>query len=78
MTLLFILAVVAESRNFVLARALELVRGEFEVTTWQAFWRTTVDGQNPADVGRELGLSAGAVRQAKYRVLRRLRQEMDV
>jgi RNA polymerase sigma-70 factor, ECF subfamily len=70
-------AEITESRNFVLARAVELVRGEFEITTWQAFWRTTVDGHNPADVGRELGLSPGAVRQGKYRVLRRLRQEMD-
>ena len=57
-------------------RALELVRGEFEVPTWQAFWRTAVDGQSAPAVAAELGLSAAAVRQAKSRVLRRLRIEL--
>ena len=57
-------------------RALELVRGEFAERTWQAFWRTTVDGQVPRDVGAELGMSPGAVRVAKSRVLQRLREEL--
>ena len=26
-------------------RAVELVRGEFEERTWQAFWRVAVDGR---------------------------------
>ena len=57
-------------------RALELVRGEFEGRTWQAFWRVTVDGATPADVAAELGISAAGVRQAKSRVLRRLKEEV--
>jgi len=57
-------------------RALELVRCEFEERTWQAFWRTAVDGQAPADIAAELGMSAAAVRMAKSRVLRRLREEI--
>jgi RNA polymerase sigma-70 factor (ECF subfamily) len=57
-------------------RALEMVRGEFEPRTWQAFWRTAVDGESPRDVAAELGMSPGAVRVAKSRVLRRLREEM--
>jgi RNA polymerase sigma-70 factor (ECF subfamily) len=62
--------------NEVYGRALELVRHEFEQATWQAFWRTTVDGQRPVDVAGELGLSAAAVRMAKSRVLRRIREEL--
>jgi RNA polymerase sigma-70 factor (ECF subfamily) len=56
-------------------RALELVRGEFEERTWQMFWQTVVDGRTPADVAADLGVSAAAVRQAKSRVLRRLKEE---
>lgn len=57
-------------------RALELIRGEFEDRTWQAFWRTAVEGRQPKDVADELGMSSGAVRVAKCRVLHRLRAEL--
>jgi RNA polymerase sigma-70 factor (ECF subfamily) len=57
-------------------RALELVQSEFETRTWEAFWRSAVDGQAPADVGRELGMTPAAVRKAKSRVLHRLREEV--
>jgi RNA polymerase sigma-70 factor (ECF subfamily) len=57
-------------------RALELVRGEFEERTWQAFWRTTVEGQSPRDVAAELGVTPAAVRKAKSRILHRLREEV--
>jgi RNA polymerase sigma-70 factor (ECF subfamily) len=59
-----------------LHRALKMIQPEFEERTWKAFWRTTVDGAVAADAGAELGLAANAVHQAKFRVLRRLRQEM--
>jgi RNA polymerase sigma-70 factor, ECF subfamily len=55
-------------------RGLELVRNEFETRTWQMFWQHTVDGQTAADVGAHLGVTSAAVRQAKSRVLRRLRE----
>jgi RNA polymerase sigma-70 factor (ECF subfamily) len=57
-------------------RALELVRGEFEQRTWEAFWRATVDNQPPALIAADLGVTPAAVRKAKSRVLLRLRQEM--
>ncbi|HKB39336.1 MAG TPA: sigma-70 family RNA polymerase sigma factor, partial [Gemmataceae bacterium] len=57
-------------------RALELIRCEFEEKTWQAFWRTTVEGRSAAEVGEELGMRPGAVRVAKSRVLQRLREEL--
>ena len=57
-------------------RAIELVKSEFEANTWRAFWRTAVDGRSPAEIATELDMSAAAVRMAKSRVLRRLRQEI--
>ena len=58
-------------------RALEVIRAEFEDNSWEAFWRMTVQGLSSAEIAADLGISKGAVRQAKYRVLRRLRQELD-
>ena len=57
-------------------RALALIRVEFEERTWAAFWRTAVDGRAAKDVAGDLGMSAGAVRVAKSRVLHRLREEL--
>lgn len=57
-------------------RALDLVRGEFEPKTWQAFWKNAVEDRSAREVGDELGMSPGAVRVAKSRVLHRLRQEL--
>jgi RNA polymerase sigma-70 factor (ECF subfamily) len=57
-------------------RALDLIHAEFEERTWKAFWQTAVEGRAPAEVTAELGMSPGAVRVAKSRVLRRLREEL--
>jgi RNA polymerase sigma-70 factor (ECF subfamily) len=61
----------------VIGRALDLIRGEFEERTWRAFWLTAVEDRAPKDVAIELGMSPGAVRVAKSRVLRRLREELS-
>ncbi|MCE9603419.1 MAG: sigma-70 family RNA polymerase sigma factor [Planctomycetia bacterium] len=58
-------------------RTLELVRAEFEPTTWQAFWIATVEKRTAAEIAASLGITKHAVHQAKYRVLRRLREEFD-
>ncbi len=55
-------------------RALELVRSEFEERTWRAFWLTVVESRSPADIAAEMGVSATAIRMAKSRVLRRLKE----
>ena len=57
-------------------RALIPLRQEFAAKSWQAFWRTAVDDQPSSDVAAELGMSVSAVRMAKSRVLRRLREEL--
>ena len=57
-------------------RALELIRSQFEEATWQAFWRCAVEDQSPADVGHDMNMTPAAVRKAKSRVLRRLKDEL--
>jgi RNA polymerase sigma-70 factor (ECF subfamily) len=57
-------------------RALEQVRCEFAERTWQAFWLTVVEDRSPAGLAGELGMSVATIRQAKSRVLRRIKQEV--
>ncbi len=57
--------------------AAERVRGTFQDRTWQAFWRTAVEGQDPGEVARDLAMSPGAVYVAKSRVLSRLREQIQ-
>jgi RNA polymerase sigma-70 factor (ECF subfamily) len=57
-------------------RALDLIRRDFEEATWQAFWKVVVEGRPPKDVATELGQKRGTVDSAKYRVLKRLREEL--
>jgi RNA polymerase sigma-70 factor (ECF subfamily) len=59
------------------ARAMELIRHEFQPATWDAFWGTAVLGQSAQDVGKELEMTPGAVYVAKSRVLARLRTEVQ-
>ena len=60
----------------VLRRALEYIQIDYEDTTWRAFWRTVVDGESTADVAADLELAQGTVRQARYKILKRLREEL--
>ncbi len=57
-------------------RALELIQGEVQEKTWQAFWHVAVDDRTPADVAAELDMTVNSVYLAKSRVLRRLREEL--
>jgi RNA polymerase sigma-70 factor (ECF subfamily) len=65
------------STGSVVHRALEQIKGEFQEQTWTAFWRAIVDGHAPKDIAVDLGVSPDAIRVAKSRVLRRLRQELQ-
>jgi RNA polymerase sigma-70 factor, ECF subfamily len=66
-----------EHDRMVLGRALALIRREFEEATWQAFAKTVLDGQAPRQAAKQMEMSPNAVRIAKCRVLRRLRQEIE-
>jgi RNA polymerase sigma-70 factor (ECF subfamily) len=67
----------AEYHRRVFAWAAERVRGQFHPTTWQAFWRTGVDGHDVRNVAQSLGLSPGAIYVARSRVMARLRREIE-
>jgi RNA polymerase sigma-70 factor (ECF subfamily) len=67
----------AEYRQCVVGRAMRLMQSEFRPTTWRACWEHAVAGRPAAEVAAELGLSVGAVYAARFRVLARLRQELE-
>ena len=64
-------------RRHLVAQALHLMQAEFQPTTWQACWANVVEGQSAPEVAEQLGLTPGAVRAAKFRVLSRLRRELN-
>jgi RNA polymerase sigma-70 factor (ECF subfamily) len=66
-----------EYRQVLVSRALRLMQAEFRPTTWKACWEHVVSGRSAAEVAAELGISVGAVYAAKFRVLARLRQELE-
>jgi RNA polymerase sigma-70 factor (ECF subfamily) len=55
-------------------RVLALIQQDFAPTTWQAFWHSVVEGKSHDSIAADLNLSTKAVRQAKCRVLKRLRE----
>lgn len=57
-------------------RALDFVKVEFEPKTWSAFWGMALDGRTAPELAADLEMTVGAVRQAKYKVMRRLREEL--
>jgi RNA polymerase sigma factor (sigma-70 family) len=59
-----------------LEKARENVRSRVEPSTWRAYVETAEKGRKGAEVARELGISVGAVHQAKYNVLTQLREEV--
>ena len=65
-----------EYRQHLVTRALEIMQTEFEPTTWQACWETTVEDRPVADIAAELKITLNAVYVARSRVLRRLRTEL--
>jgi RNA polymerase sigma-70 factor, ECF subfamily len=64
-----------EDELVLLRQAIEIILPGYDETTRQAFWRVVVDGHDPADVARELGLTVNAVYLAKSRITHRLREE---
>jgi RNA polymerase sigma-70 factor (ECF subfamily) len=66
-----------EYERQLLARAVDQVRGDFHDSTWQAFWRTAMQGTKAKEVAQSLGMSTAAVYVAKSRVLGQLKKQMQ-
>ncbi len=66
-----------EYRQYITQRALQLIQGDFQDTTWRAFWECVIASRAAADVAAELKVSLDVVYASKSRVLRRLRQDLD-
>lgn len=53
------------------------IQGEFQTSTWNAFWRTAMRGEPVETVAGELGLTLNAIYIARARVTNRLRQTIQ-
>jgi len=67
----------AEYHRRIFHWAAKRIRSEFHESTWQAFWRTTIDEHDGKEVAESLGLRVGAVYVAKSRVIARLKAEIQ-
>lgn len=66
-----------EYRRGLFWAAAKKVRGQVHEETWQAFYRTAVAGESPADAAAQLKLPVAAVYVARSRVLARLKHEVQ-
>lgn len=62
-----------ERRRQLFRWAAKRVRRQVQEPSWQAFWRTAVEGQPAATVAAQLDMTTGAVYVARCRVLARLK-----
>lgn len=69
--------ILAEARQELVRWAAEQIRSEFSAATWNAFWRTAIEGVPIAEVAKSTGSSAGAVYVARYRVIARLKEKVS-
>lgn len=66
-----------EHRKQLMRLAAQSIECEFEVDTWQAFWRTTVLGESIDSVAQALDKQVGSIYAARSRIIRRLRIEIE-
>jgi RNA polymerase sigma-70 factor (ECF subfamily) len=64
----------AEWERRLVGWACEQLQRQVNEATWQAFWRTAIDGQPGKQVAAALGLSIAAVYHARSRILARLKE----
>ena len=63
-------------RDSAMQMALDVARDSFDDRTWKCFWLVVVEGNPAVEVAKQLKMRPGAVRQAKYRVIQRLRRDL--
>jgi RNA polymerase sigma factor (sigma-70 family) len=65
-----------EHRKCLFDWAVQQIHGEFQESTWQAFWQTGVEGKETKEAAASLGMTVGAVYIARSRVLARLKEKI--
>lgn len=65
-----------EHDEYVMQKALELVRHDFDETTYQIFVRYGLQGEDAKSLAEEFGINVGQVYKAKFRVLDRIKREV--
>jgi RNA polymerase sigma-70 factor (ECF subfamily) len=60
------------------ACAAKYVQGRVHDWTWQAFWQTTVKGENAKDIAHRLDMTVAAVYLAKSRVMAQLKEQIKL
>ncbi len=67
----------AEYREYLVRRALRVMEADFAPATWKACWELVVNDRPADSIAAEMGLTVAGVYAAKYRVIHRLRQELE-
>ncbi|NNE01077.1 MAG: sigma-70 family RNA polymerase sigma factor [Pirellulaceae bacterium] len=62
----------------IFAWAADKVREQVNDDTWQAFYRTSVDGERASVVAKELNMREGMIYVARSRVMARIRKAVEV
>ncbi len=65
-----------EYRREVFRWAAWQVRKEFQPQTWEAFWRTAIEGEDCDAVAKQLGKNRGSVYAARSRIIRRIQEKV--
>jgi RNA polymerase sigma factor (sigma-70 family) len=66
-----------EHRRCLFDWAVGQIQSDFQASTWQAFWQTSVEGKGSREVADSLGMTVGAVYIARSRVLAKLKQTIQ-
>lgn len=64
-----------EHDQHVLSRILQLIESEFSEKAFQAFRRTTIQGEAPADVAADLNISTAQIYKYRFRIMKRLKED---
>ena len=56
---------------------MKMIRPEYSDRNWKAFWQVAVEGQSAVEVAERLEVNPQVVRQANYRIRRRLRMVLQ-
>jgi RNA polymerase sigma-70 factor (ECF subfamily) len=66
-----------EFNGYIFERALARIRSEFEADAWVAFDLTWLRDMKPREAAEHLGKPAAWVYKARYKILERLREELE-